>query len=450
MPVGVAIALSLVLVATLVLLSIRHHFMAQDLDELKVISRSIEAVLQTTGLDHAQLSERLSHAVAGHHGVFYQVQDSEGTLIFQTAGIDFAAPTTAIRAASELSQDNLRVWTSAGQSYRGVVTTLSRGATDYRVVAAIDMNFHSQFLSAFKRSLWLIMLGTGGVTLLAAWLGIHRGHLPLRGLSDSMQEVRTNRLNLRIDPDGVPQELRELVVSFNDMIGRLEEGFERLSHFSSDIAHELRTPLTNLITQTQVTLSKPRDSDAYLELLYSSLEEQERLAKMISDMLWLAKSDNALIEPILEPIDLAVEFHSLFDFFEALAAESGIEFSLHGGAPIVYGDRPLLQRGFSNLISNALRYSPTGSTVSIQLAELSSQGAVRISITNEGPAIPQERLPRLFDRFYRVDPSRQRNSDGVGLGLAITRSIVEAHGGKISVTSDQSSTSFVIQLPIAV
>lgn len=445
--VAAAIGLSLLLNAILVLMSIKHHFVVQDLAELRAITRSIAEVLNESRSDQAGLADDLSRAVSGHHGVFYQIERSDGQLVYRTEGGDFAAAAASFLPSDAIDQENLRVWSRADESYRGVITTLSQGSTSYRITAAIDMNFHLQFLRGFRRSLWLIMLGTGMLTLLATWLGIHRGHLPLRGLSSRMREVRANRLHLRIDPDTVPGELQELVVSFNAMIGRLEEGFKRLSHFSSDIAHELRTPLTNLITQTQVTLGKPRASDAYRELLYSSLEEQERLAKMIGDMLWLAKSDNRQIKPDLAPVDLVREFHELFDFFGALAAERDIEFSLVGAAPGVQGDRALLRRAFSNLMSNALRYSPAGTTVAVELLE-STPDRVSIAVTNTGQTIASEHLSRLFDRFYRVDPSRQRDGEGAGLGLAITHSIIEAHGGEITAQSGHGSTTFTVLLPV--
>ena len=230
------------------------------------------------------------------------------------------------------------------------------------------------------------------------------------------------------------------------MIGRLEDSFVRLSHFSADIAHELRTPLTNLITQTQVGLGKSRSLEEYRELLYSNLEEQERLTKMVNDMLWLAQSEHGLLKPVWEPLDLAREVRELFDFFEALAEEKHIQLVLEGKAPIIQGDRAMLRRALSNLLSNAIRHTPVGRSVLIRL-DSSGEGRALLSVQNPGPEIPAEHLPRIFDRFYRVDPSRQRQSEGAGLGLAIVKSIVEAHEGNIAVISERGVTRFTISLP---
>lgn len=443
-----AIGLSMVLNAILVLRSINHHFVAQDADELRVITRSIEQVLLQPGKDGENIQDALSHAVAGHHGVYYQVKDSSGQLVFRSEGSDFSQTAINYTPPDHINADSLSVWRNASGSYRGVMTKFSSGPNEYQVKAAINMDFHEQFLRKFRESLWLIMLATGVITLLATWFGIYQGHLPLRGLSNRFREIQANRLDVRIDPDTVPVELRELVGSFNHMISRLEQGFERLSHFSSDIAHELRTPLTNLITQTQVTLGQSREVDVYRESLYSNLEEMERLSKMVGDMLWLAKSENDLIKPVLTPLDMVREFQELFDFFGALAAEEEVSFSLEGQVPLVCADRELLRRAISNLLSNAIRYTKKGETIKVRLAAL-EHGLVSVSICNPGPEIPAQHLPKLFDRFYRVDPSRQRQSQGAGLGLAITKSIIESHGGRLAVKSADGSTVFSFTLPLS-
>ena len=180
-------------------------------------------------------------------------------------------------------------------------------------------------------------------------------------------------------------------------------------------------------------------------MLYSSLEELERLTKMVSDMLWLAKSDNDLIQPNRTDLDLEREVRDLFDFFEALAAESGIALVIEGSAPTVYGDRALVRRALSNLLSNAIRHTSAGETVLVRLS--TEGGGARVAIVNPGEAIPAQHLPRLFERFYRVDPARQRDGEGVGLGLAIVKSIAESHGGYVGAVSCSGVTEFWLTLP---
>jgi len=200
------------------------------------------------------------------------------------------------------------------------------------------------------------------------------------------------------------------------------------------------------MTQTQVALSKARSVDEYQEILASNLEEYDRLARMTSDMLFLAKADHGLIVPQRDTVDLASELRQLSEFYEPLAEESGITLSVRGDGTVT-GDRLMLRRALSNLLSNALRYTERDRTI-VASVTARSDGSVVVGVENPGPEIPPDHLAHLFDRFYRADPSRTRGSSEVaGLGLAITKSIVDAHRGRISVTSTDGTTRFEIVLP---
>jgi two-component system heavy metal sensor histidine kinase CusS len=180
------------------------------------------------------------------------------------------------------------------------------------------------------------------------------------------------------------------------------------------------------------------------EVLFSNLEEYERLARMTADMLFLAKADHGLVLTNLQRVDLSLEIAALFEFYEALAADKDVHLVQTGEASI-QGDQLMLRRAFSNLISNAIRYGQAGSMVSIVMSQ--NDGFESIVIENEAPSIPPEQLSRLFDRFYRTDTSRQRTDEGAGLGLAITKSIVQAHHGQIQAFSSHGTVSFQIKFP---
>jgi two-component system heavy metal sensor histidine kinase CusS len=241
--------------------------------------------------------------------------------------------------------------------------------------------------------------------------------------------------------------VQQLAASFNAMLARLDDAFMRLSNFSADIAHELRTPLSNLMTQTEVVLAQPRDSEAYQETLYANLDDCKRMARMIDDMLFLAKADNGLIVPEQQPVALDVEVEKLFEYYRLLADERGIRLQLHGHA-VVRGDVLMLHRALSNLLSNALRYTPAGASIQVELEQNANGSELRLS--NPGPTIAGEHLERLFDRFYRADPARREGSPhNAGLGLAITRSIIHAHQGQIHCTSVAGKTTFCVQFPAA-
>lgn len=443
--VAVAICVCLVLVRHLLISSIDHHFIQQDAEELAVVVHSIEEVLQQISGPSIEDERNLALAVSGHHGVYYQVSVGDQPPFYSNSPLDFVAVAKQAPVSEQFNQNDIQHWQVDGKMYRGLVTIIHAPEAKYRVISAIDMSFHTLFLSELRYSLWYILLGSCLFTLLAAWLAVYQGMNPLRGLSDKMRHIQTNKLDVRLDQYTVPSELEDMVYSFNHMLDRLEEGFLRLSHFSADIAHELRTPLTNIITQTQVSLSKARSTEEYRDLLFSNLEEQERLNKMITDMLLLAKSQNGLIKPEKQKLSLMDEVQALFEFFEALAEESNIHLAIKGQDLVIMADRTLLRHALTNLLSNAIRHTKSGETVTVSLSEFESE-QVKVSVQNVGETISNVHLPHLFDRFYRVDPSRQRHSDGAGLGLAIAKAITEVQGGSIVVTSSHGRTEFSLLL----
>lgn len=441
-----AIGLSLLLTSRLVLSTVERHFIEQDADELRVMVDAIEHALAHENSDLIELPASLSSAISGHHGVFYEVKDEAGAVLFSSAGLDFSSAVSSISPVVYVDASTTELWTIDNRTYRGVGVLRSIDERVYQITSAIDMEFHKNFLNSFQRSLWLILLGAGVITLLAAWVGVYQGLRPLRGMSHSVRTIQTNKLDTRLDPVAVPIELQDLVLSFNQMIEQLEAGFSKLSHFSDDIAHELRTPLTNMITQTQVGLSKARSDADYRELLYSVLEEQERLNKMVNDMLWLAKSENGLLKLSSTPIDLQDEFQALFEFFDAFADERGVSLAVNSNRVLVQGDRDLLRRAFTNLLSNAIYHSPKQGVVNVSLSQDGAYAS--IAVENNGPEIAAIHLSSIFDRFYRIDPSRARNSEGAGLGLAIVKSVIEAHEGSVAVESNATRTKFIARLPL--
>lgn len=382
------------------------------------------------------------------------------------------------RLADELSRQadlSLRITSGDGQHWydssaqipknlplQPGLSTISADGTDYRVLRAplypdatdsaqltllLDITHHQHFLQRMQRLIWLTMgLSALATALLGAWAA-RSGLRPLRRISTVARGISAQSLNARLPETQMPPELAELAHSFNAMLARLDDSFQRLSAFSADIAHELRTPLSNLLTHTQVTLTRPRPLEDYREALHSNLEELQWMAQLVNDMLYLAKADHGLLVPKREALDLADESDALLEFFAPLAEDAGIELSREGQARID-GDRGMLRRALSNLLDNALRFTPTDGYVRLSIADQTN--AVRVCVQNSGEGISEELLPRLFDRFYRADPARQEgSSEHAGLGLAITQSIVRAHGGQIHCESEAGVTRFVIELPRA-
>jgi two-component system heavy metal sensor histidine kinase CusS len=393
------------------------------------------------------LPQQLDDALVGHHGLAVAVTDATGNIWFATSGADF--PHTLLQACqtqpTACTSGALRQWKQAGVSYRGMAVSMTTGSgKPYTVAVALDIEHHELFMDTFRSVLGIAIALATLATAGLGWIVTRWGLLPLRQVTDTVAGISAERLGARLPASGLPAELMPLTAAFNAMLARLDDSFRRLSEFSSNIAHELRTPISNLMTQTQVALSSVRDKDEYKEVLYSSLEEYERMAQMVGDMLYLAQADNGLLRPGPDKVNLANETQDLFDYFEAWAEERGVSLTLTGSATAP-GDRLMLRRALSNLISNAIRHTPHGQTVRVSL--IGDGDKAIVTVENPGPEIPAEHIPRLFDRFYRVDPSRQRKGDGAGLGLAIVKSIVDAHGGSITVTSDDQKTRFQITLP---
>lgn len=435
--------------STLVLLAIGYwvgtmvetHFEEEDQHQFETKLTLIRHALSQahTPDELTAAAQRIADALVGHHGLSVSITGPEGQTLFATPDAALLAP--LLESGADTSRP--LVWTWEGESYRGILTTAQ--APPLRIAIALNIGHHLEFLSAFRKSLWLAIAVCILLTALLGWIAARRGLAPLRDMARVAHGISASRLAQRLQADDLPAELTPLAHAFNDMLGRLEDSFRRLSDFSLDIAHELRTPISNLMTQTQVALSQTRSADEYREVLYSNLEEYDRLARMIGDMLFLAQADNGLIVPHKEAIDLAEEARQLFDFYEALADEQGVRLEL-AGAGRLQGDRLMLRRALSNLLSNALRHTPRDGAITVSISHAGA-GEVRIAVENTGRTIPPEHLPRLFERFYQVDPSRQRTHEGAGLGLAITKSIVEAHGGAIAVTSAEGRSRFEAVFP---
>ena len=439
----------LLLLGLLIWTSVERHFVDLDVEmlsgKLVLAQRAVEKI--NTPAQLAELPQRLDDALSGHHGFSVMVVASDGQTLYATDGVAFPPELSRRTTASEPHQP--MVWqTKDGRPMRGIAAPAFTGVADLpptMVAIGTDISLHEHFKHSFQITLWLFVLLAACMSGILGWVAARRGLAPFIAIKSKAADITAHELHARLPIDAVPVELRDLVETLNDMLARLEDSFKKLSDFSSDIAHELRTPVSNLLTQTQVMLSRERTPDEYRDVLASNIEEFERLSRMVSDMLFLAKSDNRLMIPRPEQLDLQIEVNDLCEFYEALAEEKSIVLTCSGRGH-VSGDRLMLRRAISNLLSNALRHTPPGGSIAIDLDD-TAESLVKLSVENSGETIPADHLPRLFDRFYRADASRHNLAEGAGLGLAITQSIARAHGGDISVRSSAGRTKFELTLP---
>lgn len=424
-----------------------HHF--EELDgellrgKLELLQSALAKVDSSSILEST--TKELQEALVGHHGLSVVVRSTNGRLIFTNGDVDFP------RSVFESVQGGppaIQNWTgSNGSRFRGVAAlapTKIPGSTPLITAVAVELTRHESFMESFKLALWVAVGVAAVLTAVLGWFAARRGLAPLKEMRQRAADITANRLDQRLSVTAIPVELAEVAETLNGMLERLQASFRRVSDFSSDIAHELRTPVSNLLTQTQVTLSKPRNTEEYRDVLASNAEELERLSRTIADMLFLAKAENHLLIPHQEQVSLSDEVHSLLEFYEVVLEEKCIRTSCSGSAAVI-GDRLMLRRAISNLLSNAIRHTPSNGSISVEIVE--TEQTATLTITNSGGVIAPEHLARIFDRFYRIDASRQHSGDGAGLGLPIVKSIIEAHGGRISVTSDDGQTSFVITVP---
>ena len=269
-------------------------------------------------------------------------------------------------------------------------------------------------------------------------------------MAATARRISSTNLRERILTEGYPSELASLAGTFNKMLDRLEESFERISKFSADIAHDLRTPVNNIRGEAEVALARARTVDEYRGVLESSLEEAVRLSDLIGDLLFLARTESPLAHLHREPVDLVELLGGVREYYEASAAEGGISLtSAVGAEPVIAElDRTLVQRAVGNLVSNAVAHTPPGG--SVVLATNTEVASIRIEVTDTGVGIPPEALPRVFDRFFRVDPSRSQASGGTGLGLAIVQGIMLLHGGKVEIASQPGQgTRVTLRMPVS-
>ncbi|MCQ4256789.1 heavy metal sensor histidine kinase [Stutzerimonas stutzeri] len=416
----------------------QHHFDELDrhtLDEKIQASRQMLQQLDDLR-DFDALIPQFHALLGGHSDLSAQIIDAQGRLLFATQGAHVA------HEGSDGTRSGDGEHRHAGQVWRSMSAVADVAGQPAKVVLSLDVTAHKMFFHTLTGWLWGALLLCALISGLLGWLLVRSGLRPLREVTQVAASVSAKSLTERIPAESTPAELEQLVVAFNAMLARLEDAFVRLSNFSADIAHELRTPLSNLMTHTEVVLSRDRSSEDYQENLYSNLEELRRMARMIDDMLFLAKADNGLIIPEAQSIELRELCEKLLEFYQMTADDRGIRFELSGAARIL-GDAAMLRRALSNLLSNALRYTADGKVIRVDIVTAANGVALRVG--NPGDTIPLAHQSRLFDRFYRVDPARREGSpSNAGLGLAITRSIVEAHRGEIRCSSNDGWTSFEI------
>ena len=394
----------------------------------------------------------LESAARRYEQFYIRLLDERNTPLLMTPGmadqLDLAqlASQTQSRPAR-----NIRMKGKDGRAFRVTSASAPVGSlatqTD-TIQIAIDISQKEGLLARYRFWFWAILLATFVIFPLVGYKIARRGIRPVEEMATTARHITSTNLRERILPEGYPFELASLASTFNQMLDRLEESFERISRFSADIAHDLRTPVNNIRGEAEVALARARSAEEYREVIESFLEETVRLSDLIGDLLFLARTESPLTHLRRERVDVGELLGGVQEYYEASAADGGVSLTttVADGPVIAELDRTLLRRAVGNLVSNALANTPPGGAV--VMGTRADPSTICIEVSDTGVGIPAEALPKVFDRFFRVDSSRSQGSGGTGLGLSIVQSIVLLHGGNVEIASQPGQgTRVTLHMP---
>jgi two-component system heavy metal sensor histidine kinase CusS len=381
--------------------------------------------------------------------ILSRVSAVDGHVLFETNGMERELPRN--QNLSDHSKEGIDIRTPSGRRFRVLTSAVeanrNSGNGPYRVEVAIDLGYEQRLLQSYVDQLWLV-LGVGLLASVAIGYRIAKtGIAPLQTMAETVKRVRSSTLGERLALAGLPSELSVLAETFNEVLGRLEEAFGRLSRFSSDLAHELRTPIGNIRGELEVALTRVRNPTEYRDVVQSSLEECEKLSRLIDRLLFLARSEHPETQIRREQLDIDRELETVIEFYEPAATEKQVSLQLQTESRLVANiDRTLFQVAVGNLVDNAVRHTPGGGSVAVA-ASVDAKSLI-VQVRDAGVGIASEHLSHVFERFYRVDAARTHDGSGAGLGLAIVQTIARLHGGHASIDSALGQgTCVTIRLP---
>lgn len=373
--------------------------------------------------DLPTMRHKLNEFFVGHDDMQVTLFDSRGGIAYESPG----------RVSSE-------------GMHRRISFDLPKAVAFSQASIILDRSGDARLLGGLAALLMIAtFLGTIAVSCSGFWL-VRRSLAPLRGLAEQTRLLQIDGLGNRLALERPVEELQPWIEQFNGLLGRLDVAYRQLEGFNADVAHELRTPLATLIGQTEILLARDRTREEMQETLGSNLEELRRLSSIVNDMLFLARADRGAHAHTALPAELGAEIASVIEFYDAALTERGLEARLDGQATASF-EPGLVRRAVSNLLANALRYAEPGTTVVVALHRLGDQ--IFIEVRNRGPEVPAALLPKLFDRFFRVEASREGSHANHGLGLAIVAAIARMHGGSTIARSSNGVTSIGFSIAAA-
>ncbi|MDO8616784.1 MAG: ATP-binding protein [Dehalococcoidia bacterium] len=382
---------------------------------------------------------------------FARVFDSSGEVTFDnSAGVGGPPVDQPVIERTLKGETTTRRVEAGGQTLRVTTLPILRGSAP---AGALEVGISQEDVDETLRTLLLILAIAYPLTLAIATFGgllvAGRALTPIDRLTGLAQRISADDLSQRLDLDLPDDELGRLARTFNDMIARLESAFRRQRQFTADASHELRTPLTAIKGHSEVALQRSRSPESYRQALVAINEEADRVIRLTTSLLSLARADAGQIPLSLEDVDVAEAVRAAAEHSHPSAERKQVRLRVDPGPETrVTADEDLLIQLMLNLLDNAIKYTPSGGEVTVGWATESD--AVSLKVRDTGIGIDREDIPHIFDRFYRVDKARSRAAGGAGLGLSISLWIAEAHGGSIVVESQPGKGStFTVRLPLA-
>lgn len=422
---------------------VRHAF-GEDNEVLADKVAAVRADLNAAS-GPSVLSEELKNVRPGDRTAYWvRVLDSSDRVAAETPGMNaLLPPSIFLNLTAPGSAPGPKDFRTAGRLFSLVTTTHEVAGQPYTIQVAQDRSADDRFMKQFA-ALLAAVLALGFVASAAiAFTVTRRGLRPLGEMTHALKRVGPKQLHERVTAVGWPKELQPLAIAFDDMLDRLEDSFTRLSQFSADLSHELRTPIANIRGEAEVALTRPRTSEEYRAVIESTAAECQHLTHIVENLLFLARTEAAEDHLQRTTFDGRAAVEKIAAFYEPVGEEQRLEISCSGEGNL-FADETLFGRAVSNLLENALHHTPAGGKIVIAIANRGAQS--EISVKDTGSGIAAEHLPRVFDRFYRADPAR--SSEGVGLGLALVKSITDLHGGSATVVSEvDRGTTVTLSFP---
>ena len=450
-------ALNLLIAGAIIATSVHAGLKRFMLDEAKVdLNNRIEAM--TFALQKSGALERFKPQLEnewqsrGGELVYVRVLDSQGHEMVSSSTIKKEHLTDLFVNESPTKKPIVREL--RGKSYLIYTTHLTTEDPQLNKATfefAADMTQHQKLLARYYRLFWLVFLCGAIVSVMWSWYIIRSAFSPLQNVIDRIRRWQTALHQRRLPSDGLPQELVVLIETFNRMLEKIDDAFDRLSRFSADIAHELKAPIMNITSSTEIKLSRTRTIDEYRDALHSNLEEMRRIAEIVESLLFVARSESPDQYLKIENLNLRETVEKLVEFYQGLADENNVRLVIDIRDDLqLFGERTLLERAISNLLSNAIKYSPPEGRVTISARQTVDK--LMLTISDQGEGISPNDLPFVFDRFYRGHAEQAKGpTPGHGLGLTIVQSIMRLHKGQATISSQaKSGTSVSLEFPLEI